>query len=747
MDYQLQFRKFIGSQYLYTGIRITAGVVIPAFFLYQYGLLVQMIAIPFGALFISLTDNPGPINYRRNGMLVSIVLSCLVLLVAGYSRGHSVLILIELAVFGLAFTLIGVFGNRSNSIGLTALIVFILNVDLPRSGNILWQAAYFLTGGLWYTFLSLVLYTLRPYRPIQQLLGECLMEIAEYLQTKKLFYEKERNLSSIYQQLMQYQVRIHNHQEQLREMLYTTRKFFSESTVKGRVLMMMFLESIDLMERIMTSQQDYEKLHQEFDESGIVEKYKNFIDLLGRELRNIGLAVQYGIRYKMQVNLDHEFDNISQAFFSLRDERLSTDNLEGFIRLRHILYSLQDVMERIKRQATYTSFDKKLSKQFRNDVEQEQFVSPEKINLQLIVSNISLKSGIFRHALRLTIALVLGYIVSLLFPLGHGYWILLTIAVIMKPAYSITRQRNVQRLVGTFIGVALGFGLLFITNKNGPLFISMLVSMVVAYSFLKLNYTVSSAAITLLVLLNFHFLSPQGIQNLLVDRTIDTVIGSVIAFLISHFVLTAWEHEKIDEYVLETLKANRDYFKAVVKAFSETPNPTAFKTARKNAFVALANLSDNFQRMLSEPKSRQLHMHEYHQFVAATHMLTSYIASLSYYAQRQNKLVARTDYMPVIEQTNKLFDSAIQLMEENKPIETPETSISTSKELQELLEQRKRELESGQISAEGVRKKLSELKTIYEQYELINSNLEEEIKILREIKGIKQPSSQTVEQS
>jgi len=140
-------------------------------------------------------------------------------------------------------------------------------------------------------------------------------------------------------------------------------------------------------------------------------------------------------------------------------------------------------------------------------------------------------------------------------------------------------------------------------------------------------------------------------------------------------------------------------------------------------------------------------MHEYHQFVAATHMLTSYIASLSYYAQRQNKLVARTDYIPVIEQTNKLFDSAIQLMEKNKPIETPETSISISKELQELLEQRKRELESGQISAEGVRKKLSELKTIYEQYELINSNLEEEIKILREIKGIKQPSSQRVEQS
>ena len=127
----------------------------------------------------------------------------------------------------------------------------------------------------------------------------------------------------------------------------------------------------------------------------------------------------------------------------------------------------------------------------------EQFISPEKINLQLILSNISLHSGIFRHAVRLTLALICGYIVSLLFPLGHGYWILLTIAVIMKPAYSITRQRNVQRLVGTFIGVAMGFGVLYVTNSNGALFIVMLAAMVIAYIALKLNYAVSSAGVTL----------------------------------------------------------------------------------------------------------------------------------------------------------------------------------------------------------------------------------------------------------
>src|SRR6478609_4244468 len=109
MDYQLQIRKFISSQYLYTGIRISSGVLIPAFALYHYHLLAKMIALPLGALYISLTDTPGPINHRRNGMLVAILLGVLSLLVAAYSRDHPVLIIIEIILFGLIFTVIGVF--------------------------------------------------------------------------------------------------------------------------------------------------------------------------------------------------------------------------------------------------------------------------------------------------------------------------------------------------------------------------------------------------------------------------------------------------------------------------------------------------------------------------------------------------------------------------------------------------------------------------------------------------------------
>ena len=748
MDYQLQIRKFLTSQYLYTGVRITAGVLIPAFVLYNYGLLISMISIPLGALFISLTDSPGPISERRNGMLLGIVICFVVLIISGYSKGNWMLILPEIIVFGFTFSIIGVFGNRATSIGIVALLVFILNIDFSNDSNVLRQALFFVAGGAWYAVLSLALYNIRPYRPIEQLLGECLMEIADYLQTKRLMYEKERNFSEIFKQLMQYQVKIHNHQNDLRNLLFTTRRYFSESTARGRVLMMMFLDSIDLQESIMTSQQDYELLHKEFDETGVLEQINGNIRILANELHHIGLAVQSGYAYKSTADLDAAFQQSFDAFAALRKKELNSSNLEKFIRLRHILYSLQDITDRIKRIANYTTFDSKTTKELKRDIDLERFEPPPKISLQLLLSNISFKSSNFRHAVRVTFALLIGFAVSLFFPLGHSYWILLTIAVIMKPAYGITRERNIHRLVGTFIGAAIGFAILFFLESNTVIFISMIISMIIAYSMLKLNYGVSSAAITIYVLLNFHFLNPGGMQNALTDRVVDTVIGSVIAYLVSYFVLPAWEHEQIDNLIGEAIDKNKKYFENVAKAFIGIPTvATDYKQARKDAFVALANLSDTFQKMLSEPKSQQGHLQEYHQFVAASHMLTSHIASLSYYARRSAPKYVQEEFQPVIKEVENKFTQLKNIQEKNQPAKSTVLQLPMNKKVLQLLSQRKQELESGIDDPNSVRKKLSDLKTITDQFQLIHSNLNDQAKILQTIKGIKPLSLQTVAQN
>ena len=96
------------------------------------------------------------------------------------------------------------------------------------------------------------------------------------------------------------------------------------------------------------------------------------------------------------------------------------------------------------------------------------FVSHQKIDGTVFKNNLTLKSSVFRHSLRMMITCGAGYIISKFLPNGHhSYWLLLTIIVILKPGFSLTKQRNFERFTGTITGGLIGLLLLaFIHDRN-----------------------------------------------------------------------------------------------------------------------------------------------------------------------------------------------------------------------------------------------------------------------------------------
>lgn len=732
-------RKYLSSQNLYTSLRLTAAALLPSVVLYHFNLLAGAIVFPLGAIFTGLTDSPGPVHHRRNGLVFSIVLNFVIILLAGVIHEVALLVIIAIALLGILLSLFSVYGTRAGSIGLNALLIFIFNIDghLFATSTALREALLFAAGGIWYALLAFVLHKLRPFKLMQQMLGECIIEIANYLQTKGKFYCGNPDYDALNHELMQHQISIRQMQEDLRELLFKTRSIVEESTTKGRVLMSVFLDSVDLMERIMTSQYDYNELHQRFANADILGKIKHNIDVLASELHETGLALQGGYAASKEVHLDALQEEAMNAFFELRKMALNENTIDDFIALRQILYSLQDITERIKRLRISSGFDAKTNLQFSNDVDLNQFISRSDLDPRLLLANFTLQSSNFRHAVRLTVGLLLGYLVSLFFPLGHSYWILFTVAVIIKPSYSITRKRNWQRLGGTLLGAALGFGLLYAVHNATALFFAMIAAMVVAYSFLKVNYFVSSAAITLYVLLSFDFLSAAGVHHALTDRVVDTSIGSAIAWLVAIAVLPKWEHEQIDADIQKAIEANRIYFITVANAFIGKPaDTTTFKLHRKNAFVALANLSDTFNRMLSEPKNETVKLSHYHQFVASSHTLTSYIASLSYYAQRLSNQYISDEYSILINQIDQQFQIAVDVLKnEQKQTSSQVQPVSPqNSRVTQLLAQRRQELSEGKKEGEmTMRKTLSDLKTINDQFALISTSIVDEIRILEKI--------------
>ena len=687
MDYVRQYKRFINSHYLNGAIRITAGITLPAILLGYFNNLSAGIVLSIGAMCVANTDNPGPIHHRRNGMIACVLIIFLVTLFTGLASGSAVMTGLLVVVFCFVFSLMSIYGNRASSIGVNALLVMVLNIDRHQQGwHILINAAYVLAGGVWYTVLSLLLYSFRPYKLVQQALGDCVQATADFLRVKASFYSRDVDYDKSYRQLLDSQVTIQEKQELLRELIFKSRKIVQESTHTGRILMMIFLDIVDLFERIMTSQQDYRLLHRFFDDSGLMEECRLLILDLATELDGIGLAIMSG---KPSVDRSTLSTRIAALRESLNRYRPTsaiavrpdspTAGTEGFTDLGNILDSIQDINDRLHILHGFTTYDRKLSRNFKADLDYSAFVAHQDMDRKLIIDNLTLDSNIFRHSLRVSIATLAGYIISLFLPFGHGYWILLTVIVILKPSYSLSKKRNVERLMGTLGGAVVGLMLIEFIKDRNVLFVLMMLFMCGTYVFIRTNYLVSVTVMTPYVLLLFYLLYPADFRSVISDRVIDTLIGSGLAFLASISIIPNWEHERMTDFMTAALQTNIDYFRDVAVAFLGRPATVQqYKLSRKHAFVALANLSDAFGRMLSEPQRQQKKITEMHQFVASSHMLTSYIATLAYYMDPLAMKYANPALQPVVDDITLRLESSVEILE-HKPAKAKVTESTNSR--------------------------------------------------------------------
>ena len=725
MDYIKAYKSFINSHYLSEGIRQTAGILLPALTLSLFDQLTLGIALSSGALSVSVTDSSGPIQHRRSAMLVCTAAVFLVALVVDFSMHSPVLLGIVLCVACFFFSMLSVYGARAGLVGTGALLTMVLNLSHPREGwDVVWNALYLLAGGLWYTAFSLVLYKVWPYKVLQQALGDCIQQTADYLRIRAAFYDKRVNHETNYRALMHQQVIVQEKQTLLGEMIFKTRSIVKESTHISRILLMIYLDTVDLFESVMTSYQDYETLHGIFDKTDILQEYRRVILSLANELDEIGLAVKSGKPSDDQDRLQRQIKELKQQHDQLRKDSISRDNIEGFISLRGVLNNIQDIAERLNTLHHYTTYDRKLSKREAHEIDYKKFIDHQKITPEIFADNVNLQSGTFRHALRVTIAVLTGYLFSLFFTIGHSYWILLTIIVIVKPAYSLTKQRNSDRLIGTVCGVLIGVLILRFVHQTHVLLALMIGLMTLSYTFMRKRYLIGVLFMTPYIILFFHLLNPDDFRSLLIDRIIDTAIGSAIAFVASILLVPAWEHTTIKTFMLHMLEYNAAYFSRVVKWGEEKTVPMAMQTrlARKDALVALANLSDAFNRMLSEPVWKQKGVEQVHRFVVLNHMLASHIATLSYQLQKDHVLHPSDQFSSVYADIYQYFLNSMEILqhkpESKKGVEQKKSLRLLNSLTNDLLDKRKTEIEEGKFET-TTKTSLLELKSVVDQFNFI----------------------------
>jgi uncharacterized membrane protein YccC len=276
---------------------------------------------------------------------------------------------------------------------------------------------------------------------------------------------------------------------------------------------------------------------------------------------------------------------------------------------------------------------------------------------------------------------VIGYLISKLTTGEHSYWILLTILVILKPAYSLTKQRNYERLIGTFVGGLAGALIIhFVKDENGR-FVFLLLFMIGAYSFQRVNYVVSVLFMTPFILIMFSFIGMGNFQ-LVKERIIDTFIGSFIALIASYFIFPSWEYPQLKNYMRKLLIANYNYLHYAAEGLTgKSFNPTEYKLMRKELYLSSANMASALQRMLSEPKSKQRNVREVNKFIVLNHKLSSYIVTLAAHVKRsENRQVNPVHIKTLRKSLYQLYQAIMALQSnedefESKELQVPESAI------------------------------------------------------------------------
>jgi YccS/YhfK family integral membrane protein len=247
--------------------------------------------------------------------------------------------------------------------------------------------------------------------------------------------------------------------------------------------------------------------------------------------------------------------------------------------------------------------------------------------VERVRSQLTTRSPLFRHALRLSIALVVGYGVMQVIHPAQGYWILLTTLFVCQQSYGDTIARMGQRISGTALGVVAGWALLQLFPQPLVQSVIAVAAGVVFFATRATRYLLATASMTLLVLMCFNQVGDSGV--LLVPRLVDTAIGSVIAGLAVLLVLPHWQARRINELAAAALRGHAGYLRQIVSQYrSGARDHLDYRLARRNDHNADAALSTAVSDMFREPGFVRPRAGVALRFLIRSHTLLSYLSAL-----------------------------------------------------------------------------------------------------------------------
>jgi uncharacterized membrane protein YccC len=213
---------------------------------------------------------------------------------------------------------------------------------------------------------------------------------------------------------------------------------------------------------------------------------------------------------------------------------------------------------------------------------------------------LSWDSVVLRFALRLAVITAVAVALTAALDLKRGYWVTLTAGLVLQPYTGATSVRALQRVLGTVAGGVLTAGLAALFHDPRAIFALVFVFAILSVALLPLSYAVFSIFLTPSFVLMAEV--NTGDWHLAGLRIVNTVLGGVLALAGSRLFWPSREADRLPVYLAQAVRALRAYLARVIERFGDRSEDAgrALRATRRQVGLAILNADESFQRALGE---------------------------------------------------------------------------------------------------------------------------------------------------
>tara|TARA_R110001583_G_scaffold193525_1_gene362148 strand:+ start:935 stop:3157 length:2223 start_codon:yes stop_codon:yes gene_type:complete len=678
-------------------------------------------SIALGVLFCFPTDVPGGFRHKYLGILSAILLSFCLTVVFG-SFAHLIWVVLPLlGVLVFLVSYVSVFGFRASLIAFSGLLAIVLSFANDYSQvSLITHSLLILAGGFWYLSLSMLTLFLFPKFQTDDLFIDTIEKTAEFLRLRGdlLVCKTSRDELSI--RMFKLQTEINESHESIRGIILSKRLRSGFSNITRRQ-QLFFSELLDIYELAVSNPVNYENFDKVFKQhKEKIEEFKNLNFEMALQLEHIAKVIRKEESLKANSKIPQKLNKIQRnidyyrILIGMPKARVGTLmllNLKSYQEKQaQNIIGLERVLSNYNKNNTFSSIK-----------DAGRFITPQDYDLKKLTDNFSFKSPIFKHSLRLAIVVILGFVIGKSFAMQNPYWILITIIVIMRPSFGLTKERSIHRVFGTLIGAGLATLVILITQNTVLYGVLAIISLPLAFSLMQSNYRNAAIFITLNVVFVFAIIEPN-ILLVIKFRIFDTLIGAALSLGANYLLWPSWQYQNIAESFIDALKSNMLFLKQIdIYYHKKGEIPTSFKLARKEAFLTIGNLNAAYQRMNQDPKSKQKELSSIYKIVVLNNTFLSSLTSLGTFFRNNKTTKAPLHFEIYVEHIILNLNNAIQLLENNRfKIDIEHSDVKKAEDLfdsnfETLSNKRDDEIEQGIEISPELGSKLKEAQLVSEQ--------------------------------